>query len=78
MLEKIVRAFDGDDYYVYNKPIESKKYKDGKIPLSEMAALLDGPDPSLELRDIEGMLKRYARDERNATLVDVTKFRKEF
>jgi hypothetical protein len=78
VLEKIVRAYDADDYYVYNKPIESSSYKNGRIPLPDMAALLLGPDKSLEQGDIEAMLKRYARDDRIETAVDVAKFRKAF
>lgn len=78
VLEKIVRAYEGDDYYVYNKPIGSAGYRDGLIPLAEMAALLLGPDRSLEQRDIEAMLKRYARDDKRETAVNVEKFRQAF
>lgn len=43
-----------------------------------MAALLLGPDKSLDQRDIETMLKKYALDDQKKTAVDVKKFRNEF
>ena len=39
--------------------------------------MMVGADSSLELRDIESMLERYAMDNRNPGFVDVNKFRSE-
>ena len=78
VLDGPVVVLNADDHYVHNLPLQSTSYKNGKIPVQEMAALLLGPDRSLEQRDIAAMLKRYAKDAKNENEVDVVQFRREF
>ena len=50
VLEKIARAYNGDDFYVYNLPMNSPNYdyKDFTIPITELATMMAGADSSLE------------------------------